>query len=321
MVTADETVLVVTNRSDATCDPVVAELTRRGVEVVRFDTADFPTASRLVATLAGRGWAGRLAVGSRVVDLEAVRSVWWRRPGEFRTPVFWPAEARAFAASEARSGLLGVLSPLPVRWINHPSRNATANYKPHQLAAAARCGLDTPRTVITNDPTCAREFIGTDEVIYKALGGSVDRGEGFRGVIPTTVVTADHVDDSVSATATMFQEYVEKVFEVRLTVIGERMLPVAVHAESEAARLDWRTDYGALSYSPVSLPEEVEEGVRRLMGELGLAFGAFDFAVTPDGAWKSFEVNANGQWHWLTKHVNLPLVETMADALQEGHKP
>ncbi|MGW0731320.1 ATP-grasp ribosomal peptide maturase [Streptomyces sp. NPDC002851] len=318
MVAADGTVLVVTNRSDATCDPVIEELTRRGIEVVRFDTADFPTASRLVAALTGRGWAGRPAVGSRTVDLEAVRSVWWRRPGEMRTPGSWPTDARAFAASEARSGLLGVLSPLPVRWINHPSRNAAANYKPHQLAAAARCGLDTPRTVITNDPAYAREFIGTSEVIYKALGGSVDRGEGFRGVIPTTVVTADQVDDSVSGTATMFQEYVEKAYEVRLTVMGKHLFPVAIHAESHAARLDRRTDYGALSYAPVSLPDEVEAGVRRLMNELGLFFGAFDLAVTPGGAWKFFEVNANGQWHWLTRHIDLPLIETMADALQEG---
>jgi hypothetical protein len=57
------------------------------------------------------------------------------------------------------------------------------------------------------------------------------------------------------------------------------------------------------------------------MGELGLFLGAFDFAVTPDGAWKFFEVNANGQWHWLTKHVDLPLVAAMADAFQEGDGP
>jgi ATP-grasp ribosomal peptide maturase len=321
VVNDDGTVLVVTNRSDATCDPVIEELTRRGVEVVRFDTADFPTAARLAATLTGRGWAGRLDTGSRTVDLETVRSVWWRRPGEFRTPGSWASPTRAFAASEARSGLLGVLSPLPVRWINHPSRNAAANYKPHQLAAAARCGLDTPRTVVTNDPAHAREFIGTGQVIYKALGGSVDRGEGFRGVIPTTVVGADQIDDSVGATATLFQEYVEKAFEVRLTVIGERLFAVAIHAGTEAARLDWRTDYAALSYESVVLPGEVANGVRRLMNELGLFFGAFDFAVTPGGAWKFFEVNANGQWHWLTRHVDLPLVAAMADALQEGDRP
>lgn len=318
MVKSAGAVLVVTSEPDVTCDPVIAELTRRGVEVIRFDTADFPTASRLAATLSGRGWAGRLVAGSRVLDLEAVRSVWWRRPGEFRTPPEWPDDAQAFAASEARAGLLGVLSALPVRWINHPSANATANYKPLQLATAARCGLRTPRTVITNDPEEARSFIGTDRVIYKTLGGGVDCGNGMRAVVPTTVVTADHADDSVSGTATLFQERVNKSFEVRLTVIGQRMFPVAIRAGTQAARLDWRTDYAALTYAPVALPVDVSGCVRGFMAQLGLFFGAFDFAVTPAGEWIFFEVNANGQWHWLTRYVDVPMVDAMADALEEG---
>ncbi|MEU2867733.1 ATP-grasp ribosomal peptide maturase [Streptomyces olivoreticuli] len=315
---SDETVLVVTNRLDATSDPVIEELTRRRVRVVRFDTGDFPTASRLAATLTGRGWAGALAVGDRIIDLAEVRSVWWRRPGEFRMPDGWPADARAFAASEARSGLLGVLSSLPALWVNHPSKNAAANYKPHQLAEAARCGLDVPRTIITNDPTHAREFIGMDRVIYKALGGGVERPDGTRASVPTTLVTADQADASVSGTATLFQEHVVKAFEVRLTVIGNRLFPVAIHAGSEAARLDWRTDYPSLRYETITLPPPVEVGVRRLMDALGLFFGAVDFAVTPDGEWKFFEVNANGQWHWLTRHVDMPMVDAMADALEKG---
>lgn len=294
--TPPRTVLVVTNRLDATSDPVIEELTRRDVTVVRFDTADFPTASGLAATLTGRGWAGRLTTGSRTVDLEAVQSVWWRRPSEFRTPEEWPADARAFAASEARSGLLGVLSPLPVRWVNHPSRNAAANYKPHQLAEAARCGLEVPRTVITNDPDHAREFIGDGKVIYKALGGGVERLDGTNATIPTTVVAAEQVDASVAGTATMFQEFVEKAFEVRLTVIGERMFPVAINAGSEAARLDWRTDYDSLRYAPIALPPKVKAGVRRLMDRLGLFFGAIDFAVTPraSGSSSKSTPTANG---------------------------
>ena len=41
-----------------------------------------------------------------------------------------------------------------------------------------------------------------------------------------------------------------KQYEVRLTVIGEQMFPVAIHAGSDAARLDWRTDYASLTYEP-----------------------------------------------------------------------
>jgi hypothetical protein len=63
------------------------------------------------------------------------------------------------------------------------------------------------------------------------------------------------------------------------------MFPVAIHAGSEAAKLDWRTDYASLTYDSVDLPVDVEKGVRLLMDELGLFFGALDFAVTPEGRW------------------------------------
>ncbi|SFC55658.1 ATP-grasp ribosomal peptide maturase [Streptomyces aidingensis] len=308
-------ILILTGRDDLTADAVVEELAKRGENVVRFDTADFPTAARLAVSLTGDGWTGTLA-NSRALRLESVKSVWWRRPNEFRTPDEWPGHARALAISEARSGLLGVLGSLPVRWINHPANDAAANYKPRQLAVAARSGLDVPRTVITSDPEHAREFIGSGRVIYKGLGGGVLGSEGKRKFLPVSLVSADEVDDGVTATAHLFQENVEKAYEVRLTVIGDRMFPVAIHAGSEAAKLDWRTDYRSLTYKPVELPEEVRKGVRRLMDELNLYFGALDFAVTPDGRWQFFEVNPNGQWHWIAVKAGIPLVEAMADALQ-----
>ncbi|WP_416970260.1 ATP-grasp ribosomal peptide maturase [Streptomyces sp. 4F14] len=308
-------ILVLTGRDDLTADAVVEELMRRGGEVVRFDTADFPTKSRLVASLTEDGWAGTLT-GSRSFRLESVKSVWWRRPNEFVTPDDWPGPARALAVSEARSGLLGVLGSLPVRWINHPAQDSAANYKPRQLAVAARVGLETPRTIITSDPERARRFAGDGEVIYKGLGGGVLGPGGQRQFLPVSLVRADEMDDGVTGTAHLFQENVEKAYEVRLTVIGSRMFPVAIHAGSEAARLDWRTDYRSLTYSRVDMPSAVEKGVRRLMDELGLFFGALDFVVTPDGRWKFLEINPNGQWHWLAVKADVPLVEAMADALE-----
>lgn len=116
----------------------------------------------------------------------------------------------------------------------------------------------------------------------------------------------------------MFQERVEKAFEVRLTVIGDRLFPVAIRAGSDRARLDWRTDYQSLTYEPVSIPGTVATKVRDLLNQLGLFFGAIDFAVTPAGEWVFFEVNPNGQWHWIAVKTGLPLIQAMADALQDG---
>jgi ATP-grasp ribosomal peptide maturase len=309
------TVLVLTGRDDLTADAVVDELTRRRASVVRYDTADFPLSSRLAVTLGPNGWHGGLR-GDRDIDLEAISAVWWRRPAEFSVPDEWPDETRAFALSEARVGVLGVLGSLPVRWINHPAKDSAANYKPVQLAVAARAGLDVPRTVITSDLAHARELIGAAEVIYKGLSGGVLTEDRRHRYLPTTVLSAAEIDDALAGTAHLFQERVPKAYEVRLTVIGEQMFPVAIHAGSEAARLDWRTDYASLTYEPVELPVDVEKGVRLLMDELGLFFGALDFAVTPDGRWVFFEVNPNGQWHWLAVKAGVPMVEAMADALQ-----
>ncbi|WP_432874781.1 ATP-grasp ribosomal peptide maturase [Kribbella sp. CA-245084] len=309
------TVLVLTGRGDITADAVVDELTRRRARVVRYDTADFPVSSKVAATLGSQGWQGSLS-GDRRVELESISSVWWRRPGEFAVPPDWPDEARAFAASEGRVGVLGVLGSLPARWINHPSRDSAANYKPVQLAVAARAGLEIPRTVITSDLEHAREFIGSDEVVYKGLSGGVLAPDRRHRYIPTTLLRASDLDEALAGTAHLFQERVPKAFEVRLTVIGSRMFPVAIHAGTEAAKLDWRTDYASLTYRRLDVPVDVEKGVRLLMDELGLFFGALDFAVTPDGRWVFFEVNPNGQWHWLAVKAGVPMVEAMADALQ-----
>lgn len=309
------TVLVLTARDDVTADAVIDELSTRDVRVVRYDTADFPISSRLAATLGPTGWEGTVT-GDRTVDLNDVDAVWWRRPEVFDVPTGWPDHARAFAVSEARAGLLGVLGSLPVRWINHPARDSAANYKPVQLAVAARCGLRVPQTVITSDPDHAREFIGGSEVVYKGLSGGVLGPSRQHHYLPTTLVDAEQLDESVAGTAHLFQERVPKAFEVRLTVIGERMFPIAIHAGSEAARLDWRTDYASLTYEWIDMPVQVEKSVRMLMDELGLFFGALDFAVTPDGRWVFFEINPNGQWHWLAARTGAPMVEAMADALQ-----
>jgi len=47
--THDNTVLVLTQQLDFHADLVIAELNRRSIPVVRFDTADFPLRTTLIA--------------------------------------------------------------------------------------------------------------------------------------------------------------------------------------------------------------------------------------------------------------------------------
>lgn len=311
------TVLVLTHWFDPTADHIVEELNQRDVPVFRCDLADFPQQLTVTAELGGT-WAGTLRSSSREVALREVSGVLYRRPTAFDPPADLSEQARQWATGEARLGFGGLLTSLG-KWLNHPQSIAYAEYKPVQLQAAAQCGLTVPRTLITNEPKRAQVFceqIG--EVIYKPMASShVDHDGEARMIYATRVPPEDFGDPSIAYTAHLFQEWVEHDYAVRVAVVDGRFFATAIHAHSDAAHVDWRSDYDALAYEPVELPEHVRRGVRALMARLGLRFGALDFLVRPDGTHVYLEINPNGQWAWID-HTAPAITSAIADALAEG---
>jgi hypothetical protein len=87
---------------------------------------------------------------------------------------------------------------------------------------------------------------------------------------------------------------------------------------AEAATIDWREDYSSLSYRVTTVPRPVEAAVTEFMRYFGLAFGAFDFVVTPSGEWRFLECNPNGQWAWLERYADVPISQAIADLLRRG---
>lgn len=309
-------VAIVTQWFDPTADYVIAALNDRQVPVFRFDIADFPMRLRLSAALTSDSWTGDCTLAERKLSLSQITGIYFRRPSDFDLPAaMGPAELQ-WAAAEARMGLGGVLSAIPC-WLNHPSRVAAAEFKPVQLSTAARVGLRVPRTIITSDAQCAREFadsVGT--VVYKPLAGSSFEQDGHRRLLyAQPIAREDLVVSSISLTAQLFQEWIEHEYAVRLTVVDHRFFACAIYAHSEAARKDWRSDYPSLQYVATDVPQDVQERVVLLMNELGLRFGALDFLVTPEGKWIFLEINPNGQWAWIEEETSLPIAAAIADAL------
>lgn len=305
------TVLVLTGRLDPTADLVVAELHRRGVPVFRCDPADFPGQLTVTAEFRGAGWTGRLRTPHHEVALADVRSAYFRRPGEIAVDA---GPEPAWATAEARGGFGGLLAAVPY-WLNHPGRMRHAEYKPVQLAAAAAAGLATPRTLVTSDPDAARRFVAElPRVVYKAFCSTVRADDGRR-FIYTSVVTADDIDDTVRHTAHQFQEWIDKEYEIRLTVVGGRFFAARLTGRSDAARIDWRADYDAIEYAVADVPPEVRTAVTGLLDGLDLRFAAMDFAVRPDGTWVFLDLNPNGQWGWIEHETGLPIKDAIADAL------
>lgn len=320
------TVVIFAEKADTPVDAVVRELTVRDVPVFRVDTSWFPRELVLEALLESAGrWTGILRTKHRTVDLGAIRSIWYRGPGAFSFAEGMTDVELAYAHREARLGLGGVLASLDVLWVNHPNRSADSVYKPFQLAVAARCGLTTAATVITNSPDAVRRFAtgSPTGAVRKSLGpNTVTEGSKLTVAFTHRLTSTDLVDLSgVDATATQAQHWVNKIHEARVVVVGERMFTILIRAGSEASQVDWRADYPALSYEWVDTPPEIEKGLRGYMIKMGLRYAAVDFAIDVDERWVFLESNSSGQYFWLEANTGAPITHALVDLLAQGVRP
>ncbi|MGH3855634.1 MAG: ATP-grasp ribosomal peptide maturase [Pseudonocardiaceae bacterium] len=317
------TVLILTDEHDLSADRMVIELGRRGIAVFRADLAWFPQRLTLEAEFRDGQWQGCLACPERAVDLTEITGAWYRSPTTFQFPDGLSATERQHSHNEAKLGLGGVLMALPITWVNPPARVADAAYRPVQMAAAAASGLTVPNTAITNSPGAVRRFSDSHRaVVTKMLGAPAILESGGRRIAFTERLTPDHLSDlrGIQTTAHQFQAWVDKQRECRVTVVGETVFAVAIDAHSPAARVDWRVDYGALTYERIEPPTGVNSGIVALMRRLDLVYGALDFVVTPDNEWVFLEINAGGQFGWLEDATGIPVTATLAEILTEGNQ-
>lgn len=316
------TVLVLADRFDPTVDLAVEELNRRAVPVFRADVADFPLRLRLGAALGTGGWGGTLRSAHRTLHLNDVHSVYYRRPGRPRLADAMAPDIRRIAEREARLGFGGLLTALPCRWLSPPGEAADAESKPLQLRVAAESALSVPRTLITNDPVAARDFAACipGRLVYKPFHPMRGTRNGRPAAVFTSVVDpADLPHPDIATTAHLFQEWVPKAYEVRLTVVGERMFAAEIHSGSDRGHVDWRSDYSSHTYRVTQPPPSVVDGVLRMLSVLGLPYGAFDFVVTPEDQWVFLEVNPSGQYGFIEIATGLPITAAIADYLEGTH--
>jgi len=206
--------------------------------------------------------------------------------------------------------------------VSHPFALRRGEVKALQLAEASKAGLKIPHTLISNAPSRAARFVDalgdTDCAIKPLLAvGVTDEEGGFRLPL-TTTLPPGHSLESVALAPTIFQPYVEKAFELRCVVIGDRIFSAKLDSQAnENSRIDWRG--GDPEHEVFELPDTVQASLHRVMDRFGLNFASLDMIVTPEGEFVFLELNPNGQWLWLELELGLPIVAAMADLLMTDH--
>jgi glutathione synthase/RimK-type ligase-like ATP-grasp enzyme len=317
-------VLIITNDHDEHADAVIEELTKRDVPVFRFHPEEFPGAYSVSIGIRDGRMEGEIRTAEQAVAFTDICAAWYRRARnlfEGRRLSLTCEKLDNYVRAQSMATVLALCEALETLWVGHPHRLRRAEIKALQLAKASQAGLTTPHTLISNDPTEVRRFVdalGERECALKpliALG--VSDADGYRLPL-TTTLPPGHSLDSVALAATIFQPYVEKAFELRCVVMGERIFCAKMDSQAtEQTRRDWRA--GAPDHEIFVLPQEVEAAIHRLMGSFGLNFASLDMIVTPDGEFVFLELNPNGQWLWLELELGLPLVASMADLLTSNH--
>jgi glutathione synthase/RimK-type ligase-like ATP-grasp enzyme len=204
-----------------------------------------------------------------------------------------------------------------------------------QLQRAAQLGLEVPRTLITSDPEAVRTFYDQcgGQIVFKVMSdpflGAPKLAQKYPEGLPekpfittTTLITASELAqlNSVRLVPCLFQEYIPKRLELRVTVIGDEIFAAEIHSqEHEQTRIDWRNNTVDIPYRKATLPQEIADRCLRLVKSYGLNFSALDLILTLDGRYVFLESNPNGQFIFIEKLVpELRMTEALASCLIRG---
>jgi glutathione synthase/RimK-type ligase-like ATP-grasp enzyme len=354
----DKCLLIISSFFEPNVNHVIKELEKRGVGWRRFNTESFPLLCRGRIHFSGNDERPhfRLSMNGEVIDSHEVGAVWYRRQSDPVLAKSLRQEDRDFVRLEC----LGYLNTLyrcldHCRWVNPWLSERLAGDKTKQLSIARSVGLAVPRTLVTNDPQAVRGFFQqcAGRVIFKPLIGQVtgrppdfstqlqasfedqfafppacglEPSQQDRRVVFTQLLSQDRLDeiDALAACPAIFQEYVDKQVELRITIVGAKLFAAAIHSqEYPETSVDFRRwallpPEKDVKHAVFNLPSVVQTKLLALMDRLGLVFGCADLILTPAGEYVFLEVNPSGQWGWIEDKTGMPITSALVDLLIGG---
>jgi glutathione synthase/RimK-type ligase-like ATP-grasp enzyme len=210
-------------------------------------------------------------------------------------------------------------------WLNHPERIWLANNKIKQLILATEMGFSNPDTLVSSSAKEALTFARDHhkDVIAKPVKHGFFNSDNSTNVIFTDIVKREDIVDLENGSQiipAIIQPRLEKEFDLRITVVGNKVFPVAILSQEHSeTSVDWRTwDISEgidLAHERFDLPRDIRDRCLALNSKLGLKFSCIDMVLTKSGEFVFLEINPNGQWAWIESLVGFPLRDAIIDEL------
>lgn len=244
------------------------------------------------------------SLNMKQISLDSISAVWYRKPQAITIDGF-DEKLNAFVAREWQMFLRSLYSCLShAFWVNPIPTNTLTNAKLLQLKVAKQLGFTIPETIFTNNKEDALAFARKHkEVALKVIDQVVIENQGSERYMYTKRLSHEDLSklDGFQISPVILQEYIPKAYEVRVTCVGDTIFSCRIDSQtSNEGREDWRNGMlSEVTHTPINLPVNVEDKLRKMMRYYQLQYGAFDIIVTPDNQYVFLEVNPNGQWAWI----------------------
>lgn len=329
-------ILIITNKGDIHCNPVIKHLQKNGDDYFRLNTESLLTDYQV--SFSYRNESVNLLIQNKIngksLSSNEVISVWERRPNSPILPKIKSEKIKSVVEDEA--------SEL-AKWIRHFFINCRMigssvwdrpnESKLRQMNTASivinelKSKIKLPHTLLTNSKKDLEHFsVSNPELVVKPISADgLMLDDKFE--IPFTSRKVSHknlniiTQEDLDLCPTFIQEYIDKNYELRITVIGKKILCCKINSQKLPkgnGREDWREGYehGLEEVEEwVDCPIEIESFISSYMQKMHLNFGCFDFINAKNDYYYFLECNPNGQWMWLEEDLGIPISEAIANFL------
>lgn len=323
---------------------------------VVFDSRRYPIDITISCNFNRENATVQFLLDDQVIDGSDIQAVWTRRIPPSRLPKYIEKASIPFIFWESNALLMAIEKLIPhAFWFPNGGFSSPAP-KPYQLLVARSVGLNVPETYIGNDVRRVLDFVEQfPEICLKGVERQISNRKiplkrrlvlWLRGQLKAYMdsqweqgaseygmeimsahsqkVSPAYIRENIGRVKNCpitFQKYVDKAFELRVTVVGSKIFSCAIYSqESQEARTDYREgNLGSLRHEVFDLPSHIEVSIKEFMQLLDLNFGCIDMIVTPSNEYVFLEVNPNGQWLWIEERTGLPIAKAIAELLVSAH--
>lgn len=303
-------ILIITHKEDFTADFVIEKLNKRNIKYFRLNCEDIHREAY--------NFVNENDFHFSINDIDSFTSVWFRRTKLPEIDCHNEAE-KLYLLSDYETLFDNIYNLINTeKWLSNPKHIYNAENKILQLRIAKSIGFLIPETIITNSHKKLNKFSEKfqNNIIIKPIRqGRIKHEEGFKTIF-TNKISLDQIKkiNEFDLTPCIFQKYVNKEYEIRVTVVGEKVFSAKINSQiSNDTKIDWRKE--KMPFEKYDLPKDIQDKCILITKKLQLSFGAIDIIKSTKGEYVFLEINPNGQWAWLETDLGLKISDEIINYL------